>query len=758
MFNALKRNRITRNTSNVIRKVEHLNMDFCELLLASNLLGEGVYSIETLSGSESTENFLITPSFFREDIGEECYKDFRYLKNSANDLNCYSIVLSKPSFLPIYTDNITSLLQNLTLLPSGDTEMFVQLLFSKRTDHWKNGMIDQYAAYLDGNDFPSNNRVGRSIQRSFLKILDKASGINPKREEIHEISQKILDEGYRFELRVVIHTENSIVFESELKDILSEYDFFNEMLLIKEKNKKQFLEDYIDRKFTNTSIHQMLSEKELISLITDEKITTETNHPNTIVELQENIKSDVLNTGNPLSNVDLLPIGIKKERKIDNELVSDLPSALKKARAIKESKIDILDVELGATVQRITFKIPKNHVYSDIKNRYEDISSALGTDISIIQGNKPDTVTLLIPCSDREVIYLRELLTNEEFLKFAEENPLPFVCGVGMHNELVMKCLTKAPHLLVVGSTNSGKSVFLNALLITLMLLKSPSELRFFLIDPKKVELGQYEGMTHVENVIKDMNKAIGVLDGLIVEMEKRYDQLAKIGVKNIAAYNRQSKSKMPYIICAIDEYNDLKMQHPKVEERIERLGQKARASGIHLIIATQTPNKDVISNTIKTNLPSRISFKLDNHNEYKTVFGTGIPYRNLLGFGDGVVKYVAQTEEFIRFQAPVITLDEKEEEKTFEDIKKVYKGENIKRVELAEIAEEDDLTKLKRIIAETGESRFAELRKELGKGSNRVKELMDQLVSEKWLEEPESKAKGYRLIADEKMLDQWKN
>ncbi|MGG3890344.1 FtsK/SpoIIIE domain-containing protein [Metabacillus fastidiosus] len=731
-------------------------MDFCELVLSSNLLSEGVYTLEITASSEGIESLLVTPSFFREDIGEECYRDFSYIKNSSNDLNCYSIFLTKPSFLPIFTESISSLLQNLILLQSKNDELFIQLLFSKRSDQWQHKMIECYSEYLKGNDFPSNNRVNRSIQRSLLKVLDKVSGNNLKRTEIKEISEKILDEGYRFELRLITKTNDVSVFESELNEILIEYDFFNMFSYQKIKNKQRFIDNYLNRSFSNVSKHQILSEKELISIITDEKVESK-NKNSSIIEFQEDIKKEIINTA--YSNIDLLPIGVKKDRRIDKELVTYLPAALQKAKAIKTSKLDIVDVELGANVQRITFKIPKGHVYSDIKSRYEDIKSTLGTELNIIQGKEANTITFLIPCSQRDIIYLKELLESESFQQFAQKNPLPFICGVDMYNEPVYKCLTKAPHLLVVGGTNSGKSVFINTILMTFMLLKLPNELRLVLIDPKKVELNLYEGLPHVDgNVIKDMSEAIIKLDSLIKEMEYRYEMMSEKGVKNIAAYNRQSKSKLPYIVTVIDEYNDLRLQFPDVEKRIERLGQKARASGIHLIIATQTPNKDVMSNTLKTNLPSRVSFKLDNSNEYKTVFGTGIPYRNLLGFGDGVVKYVAQVEEFIRFQAPVITLDENEEEKTFVRIKKLYKGEQIERLELANVKQESDLDKLKKIIANTNETRFSRLREELGKGSNIVKSLMNQLVEEGWLSKPESKAKGYQLIINEDELDKWRS
>ncbi|MBD1379182.1 FtsK/SpoIIIE domain-containing protein [Metabacillus arenae] len=738
------------NSSNIIRLVDTFDEEVTIPLLASDLLGEGVFSFETVINDSFTENYVVTPPFYREQLGEECYRDYDYLKNSINDIHCYTIELAKPSFLPIYTENEASLLQDLSLLHQKNSELYIQLLITQRQDNWQNEFIDQYSEYLNGNDYPSSKRVQRSVQRSILNVLNKFSGYHSQRKEVAEISSKILQNGFRFELKIITNTNNKDTFEDELNELLKEYDFFNNLIFLRDRHKKQFVDNFLNRRFSTVSKEQLISESELLSILSCDQVIPK---QETIMDKIEKTKRLVTK----VSNFDLLPIGEKKDRNIDEDIVAELPVALKKAKSIRNPNIEVLDVELGATVQRITFKIPEGHVYSDIKNKHEDINSALGSDINIIQGKEASTITFLIPCSQREIIYLKELLENEKFQEYSSANSLPFVCGVDMHNELVLKCLTKAPHLLVCGATNSGKSVFVNAVLITLILLKSPSELRIFLIDPKKVEFIQYNGFSHVEKVITDMQKAVVILDRLIAEMENRYEKFSKIGVRKIDAYNNKSKSKIPYILCGIDEYNDLRMMHPEVEEKIERLGQKARAAGIHLILATQRPDKEVMSGVIKTNFPSRVSFKLDNSNEYRTVFGTGIPYKNLLGFGDGVIKFVGQVEEFIRFQAPVISLDEDVEEKTFEKIKNLAKNEFVENIQLEDIKYESDLDKLKRLIANSGETRVSRLREEMGIKMNVVSQLMQQLVEEKWLEKPESKAKGYKLIASDEELAKWR-
>jgi DNA segregation ATPase FtsK/SpoIIIE, S-DNA-T family len=661
---------------------------------------------------------LITPPYIRFQEAANNYA-FKNLPTTS-----YSIRLAYPTFLPLLHNQTIQLFSKLQSEP-----IFIQFLFKKANQNQILNILDQYEDYLNGLDSPSYNKWIRKGQKKIISFLERFTEIE-QRERISEAEEKILSCCYFFNIRLFVDEDISTI-----QTIFNKLSYYNEFVIEKEPNLRQLA---INRTFDNT-YKQILSEHEIKALLCDE------------ISKPIEQKTEVIETVSmPQSAIHLLPIGQKTERQLDEELIYEIPKALQKAKVIKDHKIEIIDTELGATVQRITFKIPKGLVYSDIRRRYEDIKAAMATDLSIIQGNEPNTVTFLIPCKQRDIIYLKEIIQHPEFIKFAEENPLPFLCGVDMYNKLTFKCLTKAPHLLIAGATNSGKSIFVNALLITLILLRSPKELKMYLIDPKQVEFTQYEGITHVEKVVTDMAEAVNTLNFLVNEMETRYELMSKAKVKNITGYNKQHKNKLPYIVCAIDEYNDLKTQYPEVEELIERLGQKARASGIHLIICTQRPDKEVMSGVIKTNLPSRISFRLDNSNEYKTVFGTGIPYQ-LLGFGDGVVKYIGQTEEFIRFQAPVITLDENEEMKFYESLKKYLKGEFVPH---ETIIEEPPLDKLKRIIANTQETRVKELQQQMGIRTAEVSDLMKQLVEEGWLEK---EGRGYKIIASEEELNKWK-
>jgi S-DNA-T family DNA segregation ATPase FtsK/SpoIIIE len=244
--------------------------------------------------------------------------------------------------------------------------------------------------------------------------------------------------------------------------------------------------------------------------------------------------------------------------------------------------------------------------------------------------------------------------------------------------------------------------------------------------------------------------------------MENRYRLFKGAGVKNITLYNEKATKKMPYIVCVIDEYADLKDMFKEVETHLGRLGQKARASGIHLVIATQRPSADILSSRIKAVIPSAISFNLKNNKDYMTVFGKGINNLTLLGQGDGVMKIEGQAKEFQRFQSPILAPNESEEPEVYQRIKDYLSSGVVEKESLSvkESQEEEpnELYRLKQIIAETRETRVEPLRKELGIKNTRMKDLMTQLVKEGWLVKHPDKTRGYELVASNDVLSEWKN
>lgn len=250
-----------------------------------------------------------------------------------------------------------------------------------------------------------------------------------------------------------------------------------------------------------------------------------------------------------------------------------------------------------------------------------------------------NVVGVEVPSKTPYIVNLRSLLENKEFL--ASKKELSFPIGMDMSGEPVFADLAEMPHLLVAGETGSGKSVFLNILIVSLLYGQTPDTLKFLLIDPKMVELSIYETIPHLFGpIVTDVRRAAIALKKLVVEMEKRYEILRNYGVRNIQSYNEKIKTmpnapRMPYIVLIIDELADLMMvTGPEVEDLIQRLAQLARASGIHMIIATQRPSKQVLSPIIKANLPVRISFAVANHHDSQVILDdTGA--EALLGKGD---------------------------------------------------------------------------------------------------------------------------
>ena len=237
-----------------------------------------------------------------------------------------------------------------------------------------------------------------------------------------------------------------------------------------------------------------------------------------------------------------------------------------------------------------------------------------------------------------ETISLKDLLSDDSF--YDKKLKIPIAIGKSTTGEPVFADLTTMPHLLVAGATGSGKSVFINSLIISLLYRLSPQDLRLILVDPKMLELSVFEGIPHlITNVITNNNVAYNALAWAVLEMERRYQRMSETNSKNIESYNSKHRSdKFPYIVIVVDELADLMLSGgERVEIAITRLAQKARAAGIHLVIATQRPSTDVVTGLIKANIPSRISFKVPSGVDSRTVLDTG-GAEELLGRGDSLM------------------------------------------------------------------------------------------------------------------------
>ena len=324
-------------------------------------------------------------------------------------------------------------------------------------------------------------------------------------------------------------------------------------------------------------------------------------------------------------------------------------------------KTRLLDISRGPSVTRYELQPQTGVKISRITGLADDIALNLATSGVRIEAPIPGkaAVGIEIPNKTRTMVTLRSILESPEFS--TSKAPLTFAIGKDIAGQSQIGNLAKMPHLLIAGTTGSGKSVCTNSIIMSLLYRCSPQTLRMILIDPKMVEFAQYNGIPHLlMPVVTEPRKAAGALGSAVAEMEKRYHLLAENGVPNIEEYNALAEEnaaleKMPYIVIVIDELADLMMVAGKeVEDYICRIAQKARAAGMHLIIATQRPSVDVITGLIKANIPSRIGLSVMSQIDSRTILDTG-GAEKLLGNGDmlympvGVNKPVRVQGTFVR-------------------------------------------------------------------------------------------------------------
>ncbi|MQG18640.1 MAG: DNA translocase FtsK [SAR202 cluster bacterium] len=273
-----------------------------------------------------------------------------------------------------------------------------------------------------------------------------------------------------------------------------------------------------------------------------------------------------------------------------------------------------------------------------ILSREKDLALALKTPSIRIETPVmgESLIGIEVPNPKPNLVTLRRIMESKPFLNLKSKAQLPVVFGKGSAGETKVNDLSQMPHLLIAGSTGSGKSVFINSLLSCLIMQNTPETLRLLLIDPKRVELTPYNGIPHlISPVLVETDQVVAVLKALIQEMQNRYKKMEELGARNIISYNQQSEHKMPYLLIAVDELADLMMTSSfEIEQALCRLAQLGRATGIHLIIATQRPSVDVITGLIKANFPSRISFSVTSQIDSRTILDSN-GAEKLLGKGD---------------------------------------------------------------------------------------------------------------------------
>ncbi|WP_440911118.1 DNA translocase FtsK 4TM domain-containing protein [Candidatus Pelagibacter sp.] len=358
-----------------------------------------------------------------------------------------------------------------------------------------------------------------------------------------------------------------------------------------------------------------------------------------------------------LPKLDLLKVPSKKERENSGRNESNDPKFLEKILLDFGVKGEIQKVSHGPVVTLNEFEPAPGVKVSKIINLSDDIArntSSESARISTIPGS--NTIGIELPNNSRENVYLSEILGSQDFKK--KEIKLPIALGKNISGKPIVGDLSSMPHLLIAGTTGSGKSVCINTIILSILYRHTPDKCKFILIDPKMLELSTYEGIPHLLcPVITEAKKAASVLGWVVKEMESRYRLMTKEGVRNIDGYNAKHSLPMPYIVVVVDEMSDLMLVAGKeIENYIQKLSQMARAAGIHIIMATQRPSVDVITGTIKANFPTRISFQVTSKIDSRTILGEQ-GAEQLLGKGD--MLYMSSANKVIRIHAPFVSDNE---------------------------------------------------------------------------------------------------
>ena len=365
-----------------------------------------------------------------------------------------------------------------------------------------------------------------------------------------------------------------------------------------------------------------------------------------------------------LPSLDYLKYPTKKEREknLNEDKIDE--STLEKILLDFGVEGKIKKVSRGPVVTLNEFEPAAGVKVSKIINLSEDIArntSSESARIATIPGSS--TIGIELPNSSRENVYLSEIISSSNFIK--KDIKLPIALGKSISGISLVGDLTSMPHLLIAGTTGSGKSVCINTIILSLLYKHGPDKCKFILIDPKMLELSTYEGIPHLLcPVITEAKRAASVLGWVVKEMESRYKLMTRVGVRNIDGYNSKHKLPMPYIVVIVDEMSDLMLVAGKeIEGYIQKLSQMARAAGIHIIMATQRPSVDVITGTIKANFPTRISFQVTSKIDSRTILGEQ-GAEQLLGKGD--MLYMSSANKIIRIHAPYVSENEIEKINNF--------------------------------------------------------------------------------------------
>ena len=555
---------------------------------------------------------------------------------------------------------------------------------------------DAFTLYINGN----GGFVGNYFNQTFLNSL----------VQIHEASSFYVLIFFTFLLFLISINFNPFKF---YKSILKIYNFF---LRKKEKN-------YTDK---SEVISEYIPQDEIKNLIQEDLPFIKAEN-----KINEKIKFK-------LPSFDLLKVPTKKERENSNQNETHNSEFLEKILLDFGVNGNIKKVSHGPVVTLNEFEPAAGVKVSKIINLSDDIArntSSESARIATIPGS--NTIGIELPNNARENVYLSEILNTSDFKK--REIKLPIALGKSISGEPIVGDLFSMPHLLIAGTTGSGKSVCINTIILSLLYRHTPDKCKFILIDPKMLELSTYEGIPHLLcPVITEAKKAASVLGWVVKEMESRYRLMTKEGVRNIDGYNAKHKLPMPYIVVVVDEMSDLMLVAGKeIENYIQKLSQMARAAGIHIIMATQRPSVDVITGTIKANFPTRISFQVTSKIDSRTILGEQ-GAEQLLGKGD--MLYMSSANRIVRIHAPFVSDNEIEKINNFlrSQAEPDYVDEILNfadEKEIGDSAHQGDKDELYQqaleIIRSEGKASTSFLQRKLQIGYNRAARIIDMMEAD---------------------------
>ncbi|XMD65078.1 DNA segregation ATPase FtsK/SpoIIIE [Campylobacter lari subsp. concheus] len=603
------------------------------------------------------------------------------------------------------------------------------------------------------------------------KILEELNEDFKKIEELNAIEAQKEAEFKKIQnktsfLGVKDFKDEDFIPQNEVKELdFSEDDFAKPISIEELRSKKNY-----ESPFVVEEVQNEVKEKKVPFEITQESIVETVDnktHHSIVNEVSENkaLLKD-LDFGNfekpkdfSLPPLDFLTMPKEGKSEINEEEIDrKIYDLLEKLRRFKIGG-DVVRTYTGPVVTTFEFRPAADVKVSKILSLQDDLAMALKAQTIRIQAPIPgkDVVGIEVPNEKIDTIYLREILESEVFKN--SSSPLTIALGKDIVGDPFITDLKKLPHLLIAGTTGSGKSVGINSMLLSLLYRNSPKTLRLMMIDPKMLEFSIYNDIPHLLTpVITDPKKAVNALSNMVAEMERRYRLMAEAKTKNIENYNEKIKEQggeiLPFIVVIIDELADLMMTAGKdVEFYIGRLAQMARASGIHLIVATQRPSVDVVTGVVKANLPSRISYKVGQKIDSKVILDS-MGAESLLGRGDclftppgmsGLVRlhapFASENEienivEFLKAQQVV----EYDESFLKDDSQDGYKRSEFDDGDLDELYEE-----AKAVILEDRKTSISYLQRRLKIGYNRAANIIEQLSQTGVLSEPD--AKGQREI-----------